>query len=251
MSRVKEFFGSIVSRIKNMSRKGKIICLVSAILLVSAVTVGVVLLCRDKTDNPPASDWTEAGVYYYDADNVSCELTLVAGGSFTLKFNDESETGTYSLTDTLLVLDFYKDSKENIEATYDNRVVTLTYGGLTMRMIEKVSYTVKFETGEGSEVSDVSVINGKTVQKPSDPTREGFLFVGWYKDAEYKTPFTFSSDIVISDVTLYARWVEKQDKNREYTVTFDLGYDGATAPLSRTTVGARLFDVADPDQRAG
>lgn len=249
MNKIKEFMSSIVDWIKNMSKRAKIISLISVILAAATVTAAIVLPIALKKKDTSQGDFTCAGTYYYEADNTYCELILGEDGGFTLKYNTESEIGTYSKAGTVITLDFYKDSKENIVASYENGTVILTYNGLTMRMISKISFTVSFEVNGGSTVSSVSVINGKTVSKPVDPTREDFIFVGWYKDSDFKTPFTFSSDVVTSDITIYARWVEKQEKSREYTVTFDLGYD-AVAPASRTTVGARLFDVL-PVERVG
>ena len=42
-------------------------------------------------------------------------------------------------------------------------------------------YTVTFNVNGGSSVSAQSVETGKLVTKPVDPTREGYIFAGWYK----------------------------------------------------------------------
>lgn len=228
-----------------------ILLILITLLTVTSLVLGVVLFRNDNSDKGDTErDWSETGVYYHEAGGVNYELTLAKGGSFTLKYGEESETGSYSLNGNALTLDFYKESKDDIEGTYENGVVTLTVDGAVLRMLKKVNYTVSFESNGGSAVTSVTVLNGKTLVKPLDPVRDGYLFVGWYKDSEFKKPFTFLSDVITSDTVLHARWVEKQDKAREYTVSFDLSYDGAEPLEPRTTVGARLFDVL-PLERSG
>ena len=36
--------------------------------------------------------------------------------------------------------------------------------------------------------------------------REGYTFLGWYRDVEWNCPWTFDADAVTQDITLYARW---------------------------------------------
>ena len=67
------------------------------------------------------------------------------------------------------------------------------------------SYVVTFDTQGGSEIAPVTVTEGEKVKKPSDPTKEGYYFGGWYKDANYKSKFKFTAAIT-ADTTAYARW---------------------------------------------
>lgn len=72
---------------------------------------------------------------------------------------------------------------------------------------EVKTYTVTFDTRGGSEIESQTVEEGKTVEFPSDPVREGFAFVGWYQAPGYSTTYNFASK-VYSDVTLYAKWYD-------------------------------------------
>ena len=222
------------SNVKEKSSKGRkkpviLIAAVSLALIVIAVSLMIFFLTNGgEEDNPPfTGDWSECGTYYSVGDR-ECELTLIEGGTFTLIYDGNMTSGSYTLVDGALTLDFSADGEENAVGEYSEGVVTLTYRGTTVRLIEKVSYTVQFETNGGTNMEAVTVLNGKTLQKPDDPIRENYIFVGWYKDSEYTQPFTFSADIVTSDITIYARWVENTGA-REYTVSFDLGFDGSTA----------------------
>ncbi len=83
-----------------------------------------------------------------------------------------------------------------------------------------VRHTVKFETNGGSEISDATVADGETLAKPSDPTRAGYTFKGWYKDSELSNEYDFAL-AVNENFTLYAKWEAKT-----YTVRW-VNYDGS------------------------
>ena len=67
-------------------------------------------------------------------------------------------------------------------------------------------YTVTFNSNGGSAVDDEKVIEGGTVTKPTDPTKDEYEFGGWYKDAECEEAWDFDEDTVTGDITLYAKW---------------------------------------------
>ena len=90
---------------------------------------------------------------------------------------------------------------------------------------EKV-YTVRFHRNDGKSYSDDEIAsiqvlkNHKITEIPVSPTREGYLFVGWsldrsLLDLENKVYWDFLTDIVQSDINLYAIWEE--DKEAEIT----------------------------------
>ena len=54
---------------------------------------------------------------------------------------------------------------------------------------------------------------------PESPTREGYIFVGWYKDAALTKPWQ-TNEQVSADTKLYARW-DKHVYNIEGTVIND------------------------------
>lgn len=66
--------------------------------------------------------------------------------------------------------------------------------------------TVSFSSNGGTEVPDQQVIFGETVQKPEDPSREGYSFDGWYSDIHLQNKWDFETDTVRGNMTLYAKW---------------------------------------------
>lgn len=81
-------------------------------------------------------------------------------------------------------------------------------------------YTVTFDSNGGSVVSSVQVKKGDKVSKPSEPTRDGYVFSGWYLN---DTLYDFDL-AVLEDITLVAKWSSKEDGNtavKSYTMKFD------------------------------
>lgn len=67
-----------------------------------------------------------------------------------------------------------------------------------------LSFTVDFETGDGPEISSLSVEYGQSIPL-EDPHYSGHVFLGWYLDPDYQEPLDFM-DMPARDLTLYARY---------------------------------------------
>ncbi len=67
--------------------------------------------------------------------------------------------------------------------------------------------TVIFETNGGSDVAAVKINRNDIVERPADPTREGYIFDGWYIDKELETPYDFATKVT-SSLRIYAKWIE-------------------------------------------
>ena len=71
------------------------------------------------------------------------------------------------------------------------------------------SFTVTFVSNGGNGVSAQTVANGDKLTEPPAPTRDGYIFGGWYTDSNTSVDkWDFASRSVISDITLYAKWLE-------------------------------------------
>ncbi len=71
---------------------------------------------------------------------------------------------------------------------------------------EPVKYTVSFNmNGHGTAIASQSVEEGYTAAEPTMPTESGFIFEGWYTDAELTSKFDFKTAIT-ANTTLNAKW---------------------------------------------
>lgn len=70
--------------------------------------------------------------------------------------------------------------------------------------VDKNSYcTVSFDTDGGSSIENQQVEKGGRINKPIDPTKDGYEFLGWYFSDE---EWSFVGFFVTNDMTLTAKW---------------------------------------------
>ena len=88
---------------------------------------------------------------------------------------------------------------------------TITYEeGVLQIASENISYTVTFDVlAHGTAPAAYNDVQaGNTIEAPADPVADGYVFLGWFKDAAGESPWNFETDIVQSDLTLYAGWLK-------------------------------------------
>jgi uncharacterized repeat protein (TIGR02543 family) len=66
-------------------------------------------------------------------------------------------------------------------------------------------YTITFDSHGGSAVADITADEGTSVDKPADPTRDGYTFQGWYSAETGGTLYSWPHSLTAS-VTAHARW---------------------------------------------
>ncbi|MEG0449677.1 MAG: InlB B-repeat-containing protein [Lysinibacillus sp.] len=109
---------------------------------------------------------------------------------------------------------FQQSNNENVNFKVTNPTSTAyKYALANGHSIDKLLVT--FQSNDGSTISPQLITQGETVQEPTSPIRNGYMFDGWYKEDSFATPWDFNTDVVPEDMTLYARWVIP------YVVTFD------------------------------
>ncbi len=106
--------------------------------------------------------------------------------------------------------EIYKD-KYGYDGTESEWIDDLANG----RLGALQKYSVYFNTGTSVSVDTQEVIRGGKVEKPTDPTRPGYTFRGWYVDDE---KWSFSGSSVTEDITLVARW-----EIITYPISYSLG----------------------------
>ena len=103
-------------------------------------------------------------------------------------------------------------------------------------------HVVTLDLGNGNAPTNVNIVDGEKLQRPADPTREGYTFDGWLLDGnlyDFDTPVT-------SNMTLTAKWVKQESPAvTEYVVTLDPG-NGDAVTTVKVTDGNKLQRPADP-----
>jgi uncharacterized repeat protein (TIGR02543 family) len=133
-------------------------------------------------------------------------------------------------------------------------VVSATMFGVVLTSCNKEDdnpkeFTVTFETSNGgSTVVPQNVKKGGKVIKPEEaPTRSGYVFVEWFKEAVWTNEWEFDTDIVTTNVTLYAKWIaDENDIEINDIISGNLVEIKATVENARNdivTVKARIYSL--------
>lgn len=188
------------------------------------------------------------------AEGVTIEVGLLPEGSVgsisaSLEQNDDEITvevsGTNVIVKTLKmpVEDYTARLIIKLNDTDVRKVVTIKISKVEQA---EETYTVTFELngGTGLDQTTKQVQNGQQVTQPTQPTKEGHTFAGWFKDMDLNTPFDFSTETITASTTIYAKWTQN-----EQTVTFNLE-DGQFPEGQETSVkvlyGNKLTKPTNP-----
>ena len=67
-------------------------------------------------------------------------------------------------------------------------------------------FTITFDSQGGTTIEPMTFEVYKIGLPDEIPTKDGYIFQGWYLDPEGLYPMAFNAGLV-SDVTLYAQWI--------------------------------------------
>ena len=67
-------------------------------------------------------------------------------------------------------------------------------------------FAVTFDSKGGTDVPAHNQMYGELLEVPEPPTREGYVFTGWYKDHSCFDSWDVEQDTIEMDLTLYAGW---------------------------------------------
>ena len=73
---------------------------------------------------------------------------------------------------------------------------------LALRGCGAKEFEITFDTNGGSNISNLTIKKEGKITKPEDPTKEGYIFEGWYYDGK---EFDFNTEVT-EDMKLEARW---------------------------------------------
>ena len=131
----------------------------------------------------------------------------------------------------------YGGSDGKSTSPYDKDGDTTLYA----QWAEAPSRMVYFNTCGGTMTGSVKVLHklNTPIAKPSDPTKAGYTFTGWYTDSALTQAWNFD-DWVTGELELYAGWTVNQ-----YTITFDTVGGSEIAPITQD-YGTAITAPADP-----
>jgi uncharacterized repeat protein (TIGR02543 family) len=87
------------------------------------------------------------------------------------------------------------------------------------KTINDETVSVVFYTGPGATTIPTlyNLERGQKITPPEEPTSDSAVFVGWFKEPTYVTPWNFETDTVNKSLTIFAKW-----EYRLFTITYDL-----------------------------
>lgn len=174
------------------------------------------------SDNAKIKSCSATGTEIDDRGGGVCSYrNLTVSGSMVISGCTAQNNNSYAM----YVTTGYPDARSSIEGgTFDGSVWLnhsssgkITVSGGTFKNGVSGAWTVTFDTDGGSTVAEQIRANAPAT-KPSEPTKDGYDFGGWYTDEAFTTEYTFTeSEKVTQALTLYAKWTKEAPKYYYYS----------------------------------
>ena len=141
----------------------------------------------------------------------------VTPGASIEVYEDSTLVGNFALHDTELRIYASKDSHyDDLKLYLDGELLEdVSVDTIADREISLEAtcvphvYTVQFDIGEyGTPVDDQHITYLHKATQPYNQFVEKHIIDGWYKEPELLNKWNFDVDIVVRDITLYAKWIE-------------------------------------------
>ena len=109
---------------------------------------------------------------------------------------------------------------------------------LTLSNTERKDIVVTFDNNySGSTPSTVTLEDGEPLSYPTEPTRNGYAFIGWFTDSSCTTRYNFTGTVT-DNMTLYAGWKQISFTNQYTKVEVDpTEYTSSSDSLGISTGG--------------
>jgi len=154
------------------------------------------------------------------AAEINLGVTVTPGTDSITVVVDNSEDTNTVLAATPAMLEIACDF-DTAYVTYDGKVVSgaeldTETGKITFPVAKGGTYTIRkgsvfqvtFHSNGGSTVNAQTIPSGAVITAPTTPTKAGFTFAGWYKEAALTNAWNFETDTVTANTTLYAKWTD-------------------------------------------
>ncbi len=84
------------------------------------------------------------------------------------------------------------------------------------------TYIISFNTNGGSKVESISLKSGSPITLPEAPTRDGYIFTGWFLDNKFETAVNPAIFKVRGSITIFACWESVETYRHYITISPDL-----------------------------
>ena len=185
--------------------KRKSIFTFCAIALMLVLSLSVLTACNKNGEHNFSEEWSNDETHHWHAcaDKGCKEIKDKAehswdGGNVTVEPTTEKEGG---MVYTCTVCRREKTEKIN-------------------KLAVETEYTITFDSKGGSAVRPVKASAGAAITAPADPTKDGFVFAGWYESTDggvtlSDTEFSFAY-MPARVFTLYAKWATADIKGKTF-----------------------------------
>jgi uncharacterized repeat protein (TIGR02543 family) len=149
----------------------------------------------------------EATLYTTSATAYGTELTLTptADGK-TQVISDAAYADIAMSGDYNEVIFAEVDTADTVFVGESGDSVTLFAENGAVIVTKAVGYTITFYSLGGTPVAAIAnITEASVVSSPANPTREGYVFAGWYTDETYTQKWSFASPVT-GNTALYAKW---------------------------------------------
>lgn len=179
----------------------------------------------------------------------------LAGGSSTLPTQAAVQDGlTFTVANTPVRFGYTFTGWHDGTASY-SQGDTYTVGSSNITLTATWSadtLNVTWNSNGGSSVTGTTTVTGGTIASaPTNPTKSGYNFDGWYKEVGLTNEAVFPNFVhgQGANFTLYAKWVAAT-----FTITYKAGANGTGADIVQSFVfgnSATIKDETAPLTRAG
>ena len=112
--------------------------------------------------------------------------------------------------------------------------------------VEEIYYSLTFESNGGSDV-ETQILGINEVTESKLPTKEGWIFAGWFTDSELTEEYIFNTHLT-EDITIYAKWVKHVKYIYEGTELEDINLVGLNEELPLLSKEDERFTVREDEE---